>query len=118
MEPIYGWGWSRCDGKSAAVPPPFSLEVVLAEGQGFKKALGRVDQPSHPLALMWVFLSPIIAGNTWSLSHVCAFNDQPFTPDDGEEFLSNEQKAKVLSEVIASADITGFARVEVDSIPE
>jgi hypothetical protein len=118
VEPINGWGWSYRNGKEKAVPPPFSLEAVVEENHGFKTALGRLNQPSHPVASMWVFLSPIIAGNEWSFSHLCAFNDQPSMPGDGETILDNESKANVLGKVIAAADVTGFARVEIDLTPE
>jgi hypothetical protein len=115
---MYGWGWSYRDGKAAPVPPPFSLGAVVAENHGFKRAVGRLDQPEHPLASMWVFLSPIIAGNAWNLSHVCVFNDQPSMPDNEGKVLDNEEKVNVLFKVINAADITGFARVEIELIPE
>ena len=66
---------------------------------------------------MWVFLSPIIAGNTWNLSHVCVFNDQPSLPDDADKTLDDEAKATVLGKVIDAAEITGFARVKSPTRP-
>src|SRR5690348_1399713 len=54
-EPMYGWGWSYRNGKNAPVPPPFSLNAVVNEADGFKTALGRLDQPTHPLTSMWIF---------------------------------------------------------------
>ncbi|MFC5861959.1 hypothetical protein ACFPT7_06615 [Acidicapsa dinghuensis] len=117
MDPIYGWGWSYRNGVTARVPPPFILDVVIAENYGLKRVLGRVEEPSHPLASMWVFLSPIIAGNDWSHSHVCAFKGQPSLPDEVDKGLDNEDKGNVLGKVIAAADITGFAHVDIDPIP-
>jgi hypothetical protein len=107
VEPFYGWGWSCRDGKGAAVPPPFNLDAVITETDGFKTAVGLLDQAAHPLASMWIFLSPILAGNTWNLSHLCAFTDQPSISD-------NEENVNALGKVIASAQISGFARVSLD----
>lgn len=55
------------------MPPAFSLEAVVTEINGFKTAVGRSERTSHPLASMWILLSPIIAGNTSEHSHVFAF---------------------------------------------
>jgi hypothetical protein len=105
---MYGWGWSYRDGKRAEVPPPFTFEAVVTETDGFKTATGRSDQNSHPLASMWLFLSPIRAGNTWQYSHICVFNERPSIPEDAD-------KLSVLGKVIAAADVTGFAHVFVDT---
>jgi len=113
-----GWGWSYRNGQVAAVPPPFTLEAVLTENHGLKNALGQLDQTAHPLASMWVFLSPIIAVNEWRLSHLCAFHEQPQMPIDSIEIFDDEKKVDILSKVIDGADITGFARVEIDPAPE
>lgn len=109
MKPFYGWGWSYRSGKGAAVPPPFSLDARVTETAGFKTAVGRFDEPAHPLGSMWIFLSPIPAGNTWNLSHVCCFRDQPSVHDD-------EQRVDALRGIIAAADITGFAHVDVTTV--
>lgn len=103
VQPIYGWGWSY--GRSQfEVPGPFSLDAAVNERhEGFKTATGRVDSADHPLALMWIVLSPFPTGNNpWDLAHVCAFPDKPTIPDD-------------VMILVESAPITGFARVAVQS---
>jgi hypothetical protein len=108
VQPFYGWGWSYRSGEQYAVPPPFCLDTEVIENGDFKTAIGRLDLPSHPLASMWIFLSPIRAGNTWNLSHLCAFSEQPSIPDD-------EEKIDVLGKVIGAANVTGFAHVELST---
>ena len=99
---MYGWGWSYSSGKNADVPGPFSIEVVVDDMNGFKTAIGRVDDGKHPLTKMWIVLSPIQAINKWDLSHVCAFNEKPDIADE-------------LGKLIAAADVTGFARAFIDA---
>ena len=82
------------------MPGPFSLEAVVGDVNGFKTAIGRMNEAQHPLTRMWIVLSPIQAINKWDLCHVCAFSEKPTIPDE-------------LAELIAVADVTGFARAFV-----
>jgi hypothetical protein len=86
------------------VPPPFTLEVEAANRDGFKTAIGHLEQTAHPLATLWIVLSPLGAQGNWGFSHVCAFEKEPSIPDD-------PNKVAALGELIKSAEITGFARI-------
>jgi hypothetical protein len=54
----------------------------------------------------------------WNLSHVRAFNDQPFMPDKDGKVFDNDDKVNVLCKLIDAAEIWGFARVEIELTPE
>jgi len=108
VQPFYGWGWSNRSQERCDVPPPFSLDAEIIEEGEFKTAIGRLELTSHSLASMWIFLSPIRAGNTWSWSHLCAFPEKPSIPDYPE-------KLDVLRNVISAATVTGFAHVEIST---
>jgi hypothetical protein len=96
VQPIYGWGW-RSKGHNVPVPAPFRMKTVVNERGEFKTAIGRFDDPAHPLSGMWVVLSPIQATKTWEFSHVCAFPNEPSIPVD-------------LKNLVESAPLTGFAK--------
>ena len=98
---MHGWGWSS-SGQNVSVPGPCSIEAVFDDMSGFKTAMGWINDERHPLANMWVVLSPIQAINKWDLCHVCAFSEKPDIPDE-------------LSKLIAVAKVTGFARAFVDA---
>jgi hypothetical protein len=96
VQPIYGWGWSS-KGQGVEVPAPFRINAVVNEKSGFQIAIGRFDDPEHPLSCMWIVPSPIQATKTWEWSHLCAFPREPAIPDD-------------LKTLVESAPLTGFAK--------
>ena len=101
---MYGWGWSYSTGASVQVPPPFTLDVEAVNRDGFKTAVGHMEQTDHPLAMLWIVLAPLGAQSKWGFSHVCAFEQEPSIPE-------NSDKLAALGELIKSAEITGFAGV-------
>jgi hypothetical protein len=58
VETMYGCGWRDSSRGVADVAPPFDVEAVLTVHNGFRAAVGCVDQPGHPFFNMWVALSP------------------------------------------------------------
>ena len=102
VQPIYGWGWSNGPHRFE-VPGPFSMDALVRDKPGFKTATGRLHNPDHPLASMWVILSPFPTGNNpWDMAHVCGFPEEPAIPDD-------------IKTLVESAPLTGFARVTVQT---
>src|ERR1700759_5220394 len=96
VKPAYGFGWYRHGETTAlSVPPDFLFEPeILEQGSPFIQAIGRLNEPAHPLSSLWIYLWQRTRGDRPTYNFR-AFPDKPLDP-------SKEQPV-----------LTGFALLEI-----
>jgi hypothetical protein len=100
VNPIYGWGWYKTEGEALEVPAQFVLDAAVETPVDSRKSfttalLGHLsDDSSHPLAGLWILLSPRGGG---------AYNPRAFVEKPEIQFYSGGDAAQPC--------ITGFAYV-------
>lgn len=86
VSPIYGWGWFLADSSNRAidVPPLFELTAEIIDGPHLN-AIGRLDQPSHSLHGMWIWLCQRTGLGD---CNVCVYRARPKSGDDSSLIMT------------------------------